>query len=115
MAGIGGGALASLGLVVAFMGIRQRRASLAVAGVLMLLAAALLVLGLLAAPWAALLLLPSLALTLWLTHRALRALAAGRGQQAELLQRLAGRDAELEQARAQLQQAQAGAEAADQA
>ena len=115
MAGIGGGALASLGLVVAFMGIRQRRASLAVAGVLMLLAAALLVLGLLAVPWAALLLLPSLALTLWLTHRALRALAAGRGQQAELLQRLAGRDAELEQARAQLQQAQAGAEAADQA
>jgi signal transduction histidine kinase len=115
MTDIGGGALASLGLVVAFMGWRQRRATLVLAGLLMLLAAVLLVLGFVAAPWGALLLVPSLALTLWLTHRALRALAAGRGQQAELQQRLAGRDAELAQARAQMQQAQAGVEAADQA
>ncbi len=115
MADIGGGALASLGLVVAFMGWRQRRATLVLAGALMLVAALLLVLGFIAAPWGALLLLPSLALTLWLSHRALRALQAGRSQQADLLQRLAGRDAELDQARAQMQQAQAGAEAADQA
>jgi signal transduction histidine kinase/CheY-like chemotaxis protein len=115
MADIGGGALASLGLIVAFMGWRQRRATLVLAGGLMLLTAGLLVLGLVAAPWGALLLLPALALTLWLTHRALRALHAGRNQQADLQQRLASRDAELESARAQLQQALAGAEAADQA
>ena len=114
-AGIGGGALLALSLVVAFMGWRQRRATLVLAGVLMLVAALLLILGFVAAPWGGVLLVPSLALTLWLAHRALRALAAGRGQQAELLQRLAGRDAELQQAQAQLRHAQVGAEAADQA
>ena len=105
----------SLGLVVAFMGWRLRRPALLAAGAALPLAAglSLAVDGL--APWAGLLWLVSLAFTLWLVHRALRALTAGRQQQADLKQALAARDAQLDAARAQLQAAQGQAEAADQA
>ena len=114
-AGFAGGALVSLGLVVAFIGWRQRRSALAAVGLLLLVAAALLLAGLLPAVAGALLVLLGLAVTLWLTHRALRALQTGRRHQAELQQRLAGRDAEAERLRRGLQQAQASAEVADQA
>lgn len=110
-----GGALLSLGLVLAFMGWRLRQAALLGLG-----AGVQLVAGLtLAAPglvvWVGLLWLLSLAFTAWLVHRALRALAAGRQQQQALRQSLATRDAQIAQAQAQLQRAQAQAEAADQA
>jgi two-component system, sensor histidine kinase len=115
MAGISGGALLSLGIVVAFIGWRQRRSALAAVGLLLLVAAALLLAGLLPAAAGVLLVLLGLAVTLWLTHRALRALQAGRRHQADLQQRLAQRDAEADHLRRDLQQALASAEAADQA
>jgi signal transduction histidine kinase/CheY-like chemotaxis protein len=114
-AGIAGGALLSLGIVVAFIGWRQRRSALAAVGLLLLVAAAMLLADLLPAAAGALLVLLGLAVSLWLTHRALRALQASRRQQAELHQRLDQRDAEADRLRSDLHQAQASAEAADQA
>jgi len=107
------GALASLGLVVAFMGWRQRRVLLGLAGALLLAAAVLLPVGLVAMQAGVLLLALGLVLTLWLTHRALRALHAGRRQLTELVGKVSQRDAELDRVRAEVHQAQASAEAAD--
>ncbi|MDP3223078.1 MAG: hybrid sensor histidine kinase/response regulator, partial [Rubrivivax sp.] len=114
-AGFTSGALSSLGLVLVCFGWRQRRAMLGLAGALVLLTAGLLAAGLVATQLGLLLLVPVLLLTLWLTHRALRALHAVRGQHADVQRRLARRELDLEQVRAELQQAQASAEAADQA
>ena len=54
-----------------------------------------------------------LALTLWLVHHAMRAVAAGRLQQEQLSQALSGRTSERDEARRQTQQAQVAAKAAD--
>ena len=105
----------ALGLVLAFMGWRLRRVALLAVGAALQLAAGMtLAWGGLAA-WSGLLGLLALAFTLWLIHRALGALSAGRQQQLAMRQTLLARDAQLDQAQAQLQQAQAQAEAADQA
>lgn len=114
-AGIAAGALLSLGLVLAFMGWRLRRAALMAVGMAVQLAAGIALAAGALAPWAGLLWLWSLAFTLWLVHRNLRALSAARDQQQQLKDTVLARDAQLSEAQAQLQRAQAQAEAADQA
>lgn len=115
LTGITGGALLALGVVLAFMGWRLRRAALLAVGAAVQLAAGMTLAWSGLAVWSGLLGLLALAFTLWLIHRALEALSAGRQQHQALRQTLLARDAQLDQAQAQLQQAQAQAEAADQA
>ena len=112
------GAMVSLAGIVVFIGVRQQRPALSVAGAgFVLLAAGLwqahATTGAAAVAVAALITVAALAL--WLVHRALRGLRAGRAQQASLLAELASCRAELDQSQRQMQQAQAAAEAADQA
>ena len=111
------GALGALGLLLLFTAGRQRRPALAL-GALALLALA-------AAVWLARAALPAglaaaglvlgLAAALLMIEVAARALRASQAQRHELQQSLAERSINLDQARLQLQQAQAAAEAADQA
>ena len=113
----GVGAVGALGLIALFAGARQRQARL------MLAAAALLALAAAAWLWrddlplwlpaTAALLVMALAL-LWV-EVTLRALRASQAARQALRQRLAEHGAQLEDARLQMQQAQATAEAADQA
>ena len=111
------GALGALGLLLLFTAGRQRRPALAL-GALALLALA-------AAVWLARAALPAglaaaglvlgLAAALLMIEVAARALRASQAQRHELQQSLAEHSINLDQARLQLQQAQAAAEAADQA
>ena len=111
------GVVAALGLIGLFAGARQRRAGpvLAAAALLALVIAAWLLRddlpGWLAATAALLL----MALALLLTEVTLRALRASQAERQALRQQLAEQGAQLADARLQMQQAQATAEAADQA
>ena len=115
------GAVGALGLIALLAGARQRRAGLIVGACVCAFA----LLALAVAAWfgrddlpgwlltaAALLVM---ALTLLWVEVTFRALRAGQAQRQALQQRLAEHGAQLDEARQQMQQAQATAEAADQA
>ncbi len=113
-----GGALAVLGALLLLMAWRQRRLVLAAPGLVgwVLAGWSWAAPGTPAARVAGLAALAvGSAFVGWLVHRALGALAAGRLQQAQLSRQLAACSAERDEARRQVQQAQAAAEAADQA
>ena len=111
------GALGALGLLVLFTAARQRRLRLGLGAVALLTLAGAVWLERAAWPaWlAAAGLLLGLAAALMLIEVAGRALTASQAQRHELQQRLVELTGELDQARLQMQQAQAAAEAADQA
>ena len=118
MAGATGGALAALALLVAAIGLWQRRTALALLGFGFALLA-LLVWASRASWLSAGVGLPALLsmalLSGWLVQRALRALRGGRVQTARLQQQLQQARVATDDALAQVRQAQATAEAADQA
>ena len=111
------GALGALGLLVLFTAIRQRRVGLGLAAMALLAfsAAAWVGRGGMPAWLAAAGLMLALGSALLMIEVAARALIASQSQRHELQQRLAEHCTDLDQARLQLQQAQAAAEAADQA
>ena len=111
------GALGALGLLVLFTAIRQRRVGLGLAAMALLAfsAAAWVGRGGMPAWLAAAGLMLALGSALLMIEVAARALMASQSQRHELQQRLAEHCTDLDQARLQLQQAQAAAEAADQA